>query len=134
MLAAESDTTLLDRLRTEGVNISEELTFERFVNVDSAVVTTVALSDDDITAMVQGGKGETDIEDASELDDDSPIAPPNASEAAKSLQVLRRYFESKDPVSGEEVITIISKLEMSLSNDVLYHARVQTHMTDYFQV
>ena len=134
-LVPESDAHLLDRLRTEGVNISEELTFDGFVNVDSAVVTTAALSDEDIAAMVQRGKGETDTENTSELDD-SPIPPPppTAIEAIKCLQVLKRYFESKDPVSGEEAITIISKLEISLSNDILYHARIQTHITDYFQV
>ena len=124
---------LLDRLRTEGVEISEELTFEAFVNVDTAVVTTAALSNDDIAAIVQKRQVETDTEEANELDD-SPIPPPppTASEATKSLQVLKRYFESKDPVSGEEAISLISKLEKSLSNDVLYHAHVQTHITDYF--
>ena len=33
---------------------------------------------------------------------------------------------SKDPVSGEEAISLISKLETTLANDVVYHAHVQT--------
>ena len=109
--------------------------FESFVNVDSGVITTAELSDHDIAAIVQKQQGETDTEDTNEIDDSSvPPPPPTVTEATKSLQVLKRYFESKDPVSGEEAIALISRLENTLADDVVYHAHVPTHITDYFPV
>ena len=70
----ENETQLLDRLRTEGVPLSEDITFESFVNVDSGVITTAELSDEDIAAIVQKQQGETDSEDTNEIDDsDVPL-------------------------------------------------------------
>ena len=80
---------LFDHLRTEDVEISEEVTFESFVSVDSGVITTAELSDSDIAAIVRRGQGETENVDASELDDSSVPPPPPT--ATKSLQVLKRH-------------------------------------------
>ena len=131
----ENGTQLLDHLRTEGVELSDDITFESFTSVDSGVITTAELSDEDIVALVQKGQGDTENEDTNELDDSPiPSPPPTLTEATKGLQVLKRYFELKDPVSGEEGITHIAKLENTLANDAMHHVHVQTHITDYFPV
>ena len=69
------------------------------MNVDSGVITTAELSDEDIAAIVQKQQGETDSEGTNEIDDsDVPPPPPTATEATKSLQALKRYFESKEKI------------------------------------
>jgi hypothetical protein len=55
-------------------------------------------------------------------------------EASKSPQVIKTYFKSKDPFLGEEPIALMARLENTFSNDVVYHAHVQTHITDYYPV
>ena len=67
----ENEFQLLDRLRTEGAKLSEDITFESYVNVDSGVVT------------------------------------------------IQQNFQMKI---------------LQLFNDFVYHAHVQTHITDYFTV
>ena len=62
-----SETQLLDQLRTEGVELSDDITFESFVNVDTEVVTTAELSETDIVAPVQRGGGDTESDDTNEL-------------------------------------------------------------------
>ena len=69
--------------------------------VDTEVVTTAELSENNILALVH---------------------------------ILRQYFESKDPVSGEESITLVTKLEKALADDIIHHASVQTQITDFYAV
>ena len=105
--------------------------------VDTEVVTTAELSENDILALVQRGGGDTENDDTNEKKiDDSPIPspPPNVREANKSLHILRQYFKSKDPVSGEESITLVTKLEKALADDIIHHASVQTQITDFYAV
>ena len=85
----ENETCLLDRLCVEGVQLSEDVTFDTFMNVDSCVENTAELSDVDIVAMVQK-RGETDTEDTNELDDSTvPPPPPTVTKTTLSLQVLK---------------------------------------------
>ena len=59
------------------------------------------------------------------------LAPPSAKEADKSLGVLKRYFESRDPVIvGEQCLTLVSTLERAIAND-MNRASVQTKITDF---
>ena len=96
--------SLLRRLNTSEFELPNKVTFENFVDVDSEVITTAALTDEDIALIVQKEGIDTCTDD--EEIDDSPVPPPppTAREADKSLSILRQYFESRDPAVGENCL------------------------------
>ena len=124
---------LLHRLGTAGFEVPNEVSFESFVAVDSEVITTDTLTDEDIASIVQKKDATVSVTctDEDEIDD-SPIPPPPPTprEAEKSLATLRQYFESKNSVIGEEFFFLNAKLEKSISNDLIC-AYKQTKITDF---
>ena len=103
--------SLLRRLNTSEFELPNKVTFENFVDVDSEVISTAALTDEDIALIVQ--KEDIDICTDDEEIDDSPVPPPppTAREVDKSLSILRQYFEPRDPAVGENCLLLVAKLE-----------------------
>ena len=131
ILETADGDSLITRLTTSGFELPDGVTFENFSAVDSDVITSEKLSVEDVVSIVQKGDTVTDNEDEV---DDSPIPPPppSAKEADKSLSVLTRYFESRDPVIiGEQCLTLVSTLKRAIANDIMNCASVQTKITDF---
>ena len=80
----------MHHLDTSGFEPPNDVTFETFVNVDTEVVTTAALSNEGIVSMVRQGDMHRDDEEM----DDSPIPPPPPL-TAREAEILRQYFESR---------------------------------------
>ena len=120
--SADRDS-ILARLGSSGFELPEGVTFDDFAEVDNKLITTEKLSDEDIVSIVQQGDMDTDSND--EVDDSEiPLPPPSAKEADKSLDVLKRYLESRDPqtiADLEQYLPLVSTLERAIANDIITH-------------
>ena len=133
----EADTTadgsaLLHRLGTTEFELPTEVSFESFVAVDSDVITTETLTDEDIASIVQKEDTVSVMGSDEDAIDDSPVPPPppSAREADRSLAILRRYFESNNALVGEEFFKVCAKLEKTIGNDLISACK-QTKITDF---
>ena len=124
-----ADGSCLLRHLGTGFEVPNEVSFETFVAVDSKVITTDTLTDEDIASIVQ--KKDTTVS-VTCTDDDLPIPPPlpMPREAEKCLATFRQCFKSKKSVIGEEFYFFNAKLGKSISNDLIC-AYKRTKITDF---
>ena len=121
--------SLLARLSMSRFELPDDVTFENFSTADSEVLTTVALSVEDIALIIQ----KEDTYKADDETDDSPIPlpPPAAKEANSSLSILKRYFESRDQPIGESCLPLVASLEKAVANDISHACMCTKKITDF---
>ena len=97
---------LLKHLRTVGANLTESLSFEQYVDVDSKVSTAAS---GDVTTSVPQGKRPLHNLVANGENLGMPLPPPSTNEAEKAVKVLRRYFETRSNM--EQALNLVAEVE-----------------------
>ena len=108
---------LFQQLRTLGANLSNFLSFEQYVDVDSKISTaassdapaSVATSSSSSLSSSQAKLPMFNIMANSESPSAVPLPPPSTNEAEKSVKVLRRYFETR--CNMEQALNLVAEVE-----------------------
>ena len=112
----------MDRLPNMSVDA-----FQAYVSIDAATECHGALNDEEICAAVKGfNDSDSDNELNDDDDDDAPL--PTSNQALLSLNVLRRYVETKCPQSLDHFY----KLESAISKEAVSEKKQQA-ILDYFK-
>lgn len=106
------------------------MSLEDLVEVDEQLVTSQALSDQEIIDSVMNTIEET-MEEAEEDDQPEPKPIPTTVQAIESLNVAMRYFESHDrPGFGDCAKQLYKMIDVADQNSIMK----QKSLSDYYSI